>query len=102
MVSKFADDDATGNWYRTRRVNFDEELDKLGEGIINQPVLYIATAKDTILKPEMSAGMEKLIPNLSRASVDTHHFGQWEKPAEINDIIKSWSEAVVFGGKSVL
>ncbi|EOD52658.1 putative epoxide hydrolase protein [Neofusicoccum parvum UCRNP2] len=90
------------NWYRTRRVNFDEELDKFGEGIINQPVLYIATAKDVILKPEMSAGMEKLIPNLSRASVETNHFGQWEKPAEINDIIKSWSEAVVFGGKSVL
>lgn len=50
----------------------------------------------------MSAGMEKLIPNLSRAAIDTHHFGQWERPAELNDLIKNWAEEVVFGGKSVL
>ncbi|KAB2578963.1 Alpha/beta hydrolase fold-1 [Lasiodiplodia theobromae] len=90
------------NWYRTRKVNYEEELNLPGDGTIKQPILYIATNKDTVLKPEMSAGMEKLIPNLSRAAIDTHHFGQWEKPAELNDIIKQWVDAVVFGGKSVL
>ncbi|KAF2144079.1 uncharacterized protein K452DRAFT_267217 [Aplosporella prunicola CBS 121167] len=89
------------NWYRTREVNFKEELE-LENPTINCPVLFIATLRDNILKPEMSAGMGKVIPNLSRAEVNTHHFGQWEKPEEINTILKNWSEAVVFGGKSTL
>lgn len=47
----------------------------------------------------MSLGMEKFIPNLTRSSVDANHFGQWEKPDEINQIIKDWSEKVVFAGE---
>ncbi|KAK7537790.1 epoxide hydrolase-like protein [Phyllosticta citricarpa] len=90
------------NWYRTRRANFEDELELQNGPNIDVPVLFIATANDAVLKPEMSVGMEKFIPNLSRASVDTNHFGQWEKPDEINAIVKDWSEKVVFGGKASL
>ncbi|KAK8191702.1 epoxide hydrolase-like protein [Phyllosticta capitalensis] len=86
------------SWYRTRKVNYEEEL-ALTNPNIDAHVLFIATAKDAVLKPEMSLGMEKFIPNLTRSSVDANHFGQWEKPDEINQIIKDWSEKVVFAGE---
>ncbi|KAK8212116.1 epoxide hydrolase-like protein [Phyllosticta capitalensis] len=86
------------SWYRTRKVNYEEEL-ALTNPNIDAHILFIATAKDAVLKPEMSLGMEKFIPNLTRSSVDANHFGQWEKPDEINQIIKDWSEKVVFAGE---
>ncbi|KAF2085250.1 alpha/beta-hydrolase [Saccharata proteae CBS 121410] len=89
------------NWYRTRRANYEDELN-LSETSLQMPVLFIQAERDFVLKPEMSKGMEKHIPQLSRGEVDANHFCLWEKPEEVNRILKEWVEGVVFGGKSVL
>ena len=41
--------------------------------------------------------MARSIPRLTRRQVDTSHWALWEKPEEVNGIIKNWLEGVVFG-----
>jgi len=50
----------------------------------------------------MSAGMEKVIPNLTRGEVPSSHWALWHTPQETNEIIKRWFEGVVLGGSSKL
>jgi len=63
-------------------------------------VLFIQAANDSILKPEMSVGMEKAIPNLTRGEVKASHWALWHTPVETNELVRNWFEQVVFGGKS--
>lgn len=86
------------NWYRTREQNYKDELEVLGR-TIEVPVLFIMATKDVALRPELSVGMEKHLPNLTRDEVETGHWALWQKPAEVNDILNRWFEGVVFGGK---
>ncbi|MCJ1368936.1 hypothetical protein MMC20_000143 [Loxospora ochrophaea] len=72
------------NWYRNREINFQEEL-ALDKSTIDIPVLFIQAKKDAALPPEMSVGMEKSIPNLSKEEVDTQHWALWEAPEQVND-----------------
>lgn len=67
---------------------------------LKQPVLFIQALGDNILIPAMSRGMEDKIPHLTRGEVKASHWALWHTPQETNDIIKSWFEGVVFGGKS--
>ena len=60
------------------------------------------TTRDTVLKPEMSKGMEKWITNLTRREVDAAHWAMWERPNEVNDFLKEWFVKVVFGRESKL
>lgn len=92
------------NWYRTRKLNWEEEKALISSGRtgIQQPTLFIQALYDNILKPGMSAGMEKSIPNLTRGEVKASHWALWHTPKETNEIIKNWVEGVVFGGKSKL
>lgn len=69
---------------------------------LKQPILFVACAKDDVLLPEMSAGMEDSIPNLTRATVPASHWALWHTPQETNAAIRNWFEGVVFGGKSKL
>lgn len=55
---------------------------------------------DSILTPALSIGMEDRVPNLTRGEVPSSHWALWHTPRETNDIIKSWFEGVVFGGKA--
>lgn len=64
------------------------------------PVLYIAGLKDNVLLPSLSAGMENLIPNLTRGEVNTAHWALWEDPAAVNRLVVNWLEKVVFGAQS--
>lgn len=96
------------NWYRTRRVNYEDEL-KLPEAQkyhIAQPVLLIQAAKDDVLIPAMSVGMERVIPNLTRAEVPTGHWALWQTPAQVNEIVGKWLGGLELGdgegGKSKL
>lgn len=77
------------NWYRTRKLNFDNDVGdfKDSDGKLDMPVLFIATNLDPVLKPEMSKGMEEKIPKLTRASVDSGHWGLVEKKDEVNAIV---------------
>lgn len=69
---------------------------------VPQPTLFVACEKDDVLLPSMSAGMEKHIPLLSRATVPASHWALWHTPQETNAAIKAWFEGVVLGGKSKL
>ena len=88
------------NWYRTRRLNYEDEL-KLPEAQknhISQPVLFIQAAKDDVLIPAMSAGMERVIPKLTRAEVPTGHWALWQAPAQVNEIVGKWLGGLEGGG----
>lgn len=92
------------NWYRTRKVNWEDEK-KLPEDrrkTVKQPTLYILATRDGILTREMSKGMERSIPNLTRGEVPGTHWALWHTPAETNAVIKDWIQGVVLGGKSKL
>ncbi|MCJ1302531.1 hypothetical protein MMC08_005335 [Hypocenomyce scalaris] len=89
----------TLNWYRTRAVNFEEEL-KLDKTIIDIPVLFISATNDSALPPAMSAHMEQHLPNFTRKEVTASHWALWETPSQINEIVKEWLDDVAFVGKS--
>ena len=81
------------NWYRTRRINWEEEQELLDKKIITQPVLFIQATQDTVLTPELSKGMENFIPKLTRGEVATSHWAMIQKPNEVNEIIRQWFAA---------
>ena len=74
------------------------KLPEENKKVIKQPTLYILATKDMILTKEMSLGMEKAIPNLTRAEVPAGHWALWHTPDETNRILKDWLEGVVLGG----
>ena len=67
---------------------------------IDQPTLYVAGLKDTVLLPSMAANMHKSIPKLSTAEVNTSHWAMLQDPEGVNRILGKWLDEVVFGGKS--
>ncbi|MCJ1451175.1 hypothetical protein MMC28_001510 [Mycoblastus sanguinarius] len=83
----------TLNWYRNREQNFQDEL-RLDKKIIDIPVLFIQATNDAALPPAMSEGMERYVPNMTRRSVATGHWAQWEEPELVNGMIKEWLEKV--------
>jgi pimeloyl-ACP methyl ester carboxylesterase len=82
------------NWYRNRRIAYEEELALLDNGRSTHkfkiPVLFIAAMKDTVLKPEMSAGLEKFCDNLTRGEVKASHWALTQTPCEVNEILRGW------------
>ncbi|RMZ67002.1 epoxide hydrolase [Pyrenophora seminiperda CCB06] len=89
----------TLNWYRTRRINYEEDKALIGKEKVMQPVLFIQATHDFVLKPEMSKGMEAFVPNLTRGEVEASHFALTQKPVEVNDIIQKWLEVQGLVGK---
>lgn len=89
------------NWYRTRQANWEDEL-QLKKAKIEIPCLFIQATRDNVLKPEMSAGMEKYVTNLTRREVNAAHWALWERPNEVNAFIKEWFGRCVFGRESKL
>ena len=85
------------SWYRTRKVNHDDELEILDRGI-DIPVLFVQALRDAALPPHLGRSMKKNIPNLAIEQVDTAHWALWEKPEEVNDILKNWLKSEVFKG----
>jgi soluble epoxide hydrolase/lipid-phosphate phosphatase len=97
------------NWYRNREVNYVEELGyffKDGQSEerlrIEQEVLFVLATKDQALKPQMAAKMHERVDRLTTRQVTAGHWALWEKPEEVNRILKEWFDGVVFGGKSKL
>ncbi|KAL2864463.1 alpha/beta fold hydrolase [Aspergillus lucknowensis] len=88
------------NWYRTRKINYDDEL-ALPTGSIKVPVLFIQALKDDALPPHLGKGMAKHLPQLTIKQVDTSHWALWEKPKEVNEILDKWVDEVVCGGREV-
>lgn len=74
------------NYYR----NFDHnwELTPQLRGVqVTQPSLLVTATHDKILTPEMTRGMERVVPNLTRGELDCGHWTQQEKPAEVNHLL---------------
>jgi soluble epoxide hydrolase / lipid-phosphate phosphatase len=86
------------NWYRSRKVTFDEEAPLAAKGDIKLklPALFVAASKDGALPPSMSAGMDKSFENLTRGEVDASHWALTQAPAAVNDYIKQWLDKSVF------
>ncbi|KAL8815557.1 MAG: hypothetical protein Q9223_005319 [Gallowayella weberi] len=76
--------------------------DQYARNGIHGTFLFVAATKDEALPPSMSQTMNKHIPNLTRKSVDTHHWALWEKPEEVNQIIGEWLGNVKKHGESHL
>lgn len=83
---------STVNWYRQRRTNWEEDQALLDRKTIRQPVLFIQATYDSVLKPEMSKSMNKLIPGLTRGEVGASHWALTQKPDEVNGLIGRWLE----------
>ncbi|KXG52731.1 uncharacterized protein PGRI_079870 [Penicillium griseofulvum] len=77
------------NWYRTRDVNFEDELAIL-DRVIQVPTLFIQGLRDQALPPHLGKHMAKQVPQLTLKQVDTGHWALWEKPEEVNEIIGTW------------
>ena len=89
------------NWYRARKINHEDEqnLPKDVKNFVKQPSLYVFATGDAVLKRELSDGMEKAVPNLTRGEVPAGHWALWETPKETNALIEEWFNGVVIGGK---
>uniref|UniRef100_A0AAQ5X835 AB hydrolase-1 domain-containing protein n=1 Tax=Amphiprion ocellaris TaxID=80972 RepID=A0AAQ5X835_AMPOC len=78
------------NWYRNNEANW-KWMCSRPTGKLLMPALMVTAGKDIVLLPELSKGMEDLIPNLSRGHIEQcSHWTQVEKPAETNNILISW------------
>jgi soluble epoxide hydrolase / lipid-phosphate phosphatase len=86
-------------WYKTGKVNFDEERKLLEENKIKvgMPALFIAASKDLALPPAMAAGMGQFCTNLVKKEVDASHWALWEAAAEVNRHIGEFLEPLLKG-----
>lgn len=77
------------NWYRNIDSNW--ELTKDRPRTIEVPCLYVGAEDDVVLPPSSANGMEKLIPQLEKATInDCGHWTQQERPEEFNKIVIDW------------
>ncbi|KAE8313350.1 Alpha/Beta hydrolase protein [Aspergillus transmontanensis] len=83
------------NWYRTREINYREEIAILNQRI-TAPVLFIQALRDTALPAHLGRGMTRTIPHMTFKQINTSHWALWEKPEEVNEIIAWWLDEVVF------
>lgn len=85
------------NWYRTRKINHEDEL-SLEKKTIDVPFLFIQALRDAALPTSLGKAMGKNLPNLTTKQVDTSHWALWEKPQDVNAILDNWLDEVVEGG----
>ena len=80
------------NWYRNISRNW--ELSAALPDRIDQPVLMIMAEHDAILPPAATAGMNDLVPRLTRRLVrGSGHWTQQEQPEEVSAMMAAWMEA---------
>lgn len=91
------------NWYRTRKVNYEEELALLGEDgktppKLQTPALMVVASRDEALPPRMAEGMSASFESLRIAEVDGTHWSLWEPVAEqTNGHIGNFVEELLSG-----
>jgi len=51
----------------------------------------VTAGKDSVLTPDMADGMERWVPNLTRAHIEQcGHWTQQEEPEQLNRILLDW------------
>lgn len=88
------------NWYRTRKINYEEELALLKEGQqqpkVQPPAMLVAASQDAALPPRMAKGMEVYFEKVKIAEVNGTHWSLWEPTAaETNAHIGAFVEQVL-------
>lgn len=87
------------NWYRTRRINYEEELALLKDGQqpkVQPPAMMVTATKDEALPPRMVKGMEVFFENLQFREVDGSHWSLWDPvAAETNAHIGAFVEQLL-------
>lgn len=81
------------SWYRTAKINFDDELPlaTAGNTSFSMPGLYIAASMDTALPPELSEGMEAYFgQGLTRGEVESSHWAPLQAAEGVNKIVGEW------------
>ncbi|KNC96284.1 uncharacterized protein SPPG_08436 [Spizellomyces punctatus DAOM BR117] len=76
------------NYYRTRRVNFDDERDCPRE-VSHQALMIVATA-DPALPVSMARKMNKYVKNMELKTIEAAHWVQMERTAELNEMLAEW------------
>ncbi|KAK8058872.1 hypothetical protein PG994_009320 [Apiospora phragmitis] len=100
------------NWYRTRRLNFEDELPRFvpqggdsnspkKEWRFKCPAMVVMAEKDITLPPALADGTEKWFegPGGLRKEVvkGVGHWGMWQDPETVNGYIGSFVEDVLGG-----
>jgi pimeloyl-ACP methyl ester carboxylesterase len=85
------------NWYRVRKINYEDEkrlLEERGPGVgkLNMPVLFIGATHDIALPPIMSMGMDAVVAEgkLTRREVKASHWALWQAADEVNKYVGEW------------
>ncbi|KAI1205839.1 alpha/beta-hydrolase [Annulohypoxylon truncatum] len=79
------------NWYRTAKINFEDELPTAKAGHkFTMPSLFIQALQDPVLIPSLSVGMDQYFDKLTRADVNTSHWAMIQAPNDVNAAIQSW------------
>ena len=93
IIKVFADAFRSGgitgpiNYYRNMDRNW-ELTAPLDGSQFTLPALMVSAANDPILKPETTAGMETVVPNLTKRLIeDCGHWTQQEQPDEVNRVL---------------
>lgn len=87
------------NWYRTSKINWEEELPLADKKIsLEMPALFISAANDTALPPALSVGMEQFIPKLTRGEVRGSHWALTEASEDVNKQLGKWLRHVTAWG----
>jgi soluble epoxide hydrolase / lipid-phosphate phosphatase len=83
------------NWYLTRKLNWEDELSYLNSKTLKMPCLIVTAGMDTALRPEMTLGMEKFIPKLTRSNIEkSSHWILHEHPEECSLILLNWLKSI--------
>ncbi|KAL1842732.1 hypothetical protein VTJ49DRAFT_4370 [Mycothermus thermophilus] len=84
-------------WYKTAKINFEEELEllKLGRIRVTVPALYIGAKRDVVLPPVLMDVMEEYFDDLVRHEVDGSHWALWEVAEDCNRYIAGWVEKLL-------
>jgi soluble epoxide hydrolase/lipid-phosphate phosphatase len=84
-------------WYKTGRINFEEELEllKRGKTRVTMPALYIGATRDVVLPPWMMANMGKYFDDLTTREVDATHWALWEAAEDVNKHLTEFVERVL-------
>lgn len=82
------------NYYRTRELNFKEELEANLGGKLHMPVFQLTCGRDPILKPEFTLQLERYAPGpgqVTRAHVpEANHWVLQEFPEQVLESLLPW------------
>lgn len=86
-------------WYKTNKVNFDEERPLLEQGRtkVTVPALMVVATRDAALPPAMSASMNESCTDLVKKEVNATHWALWETAADTNKHISEFLEGILKG-----